>query len=322
MGLASLVKKVKSEKNEGFGSRFFSHLRSRPPKIIQPMNEGDYFRISSLYKLCAREEVLASREGIKRAEYIEPGLQITFDVGHMFHDLYRDCYWGPMGDWLGAWECKRCGWNTDKEGLSHGPIKGERMAKLAQMPDKCPDCGALRLIPCEECGESRIGAVCSGCGHVRDDTVDIMNDNGVITFMEWTVEDHEIMLRGHVDGWRRQPVGRPIISDLKSHSSNGFIRRSGLREGHDLQVWGYQHCSGETRQKGELIYMNKSPWGDHTSFIRDFAIPFDKKSFDAHVRAPLIDLQNGLSGGKLPKRICVNETCPRAKDCQVRSICF
>ncbi len=287
------------------------------------MREGDYFRISSLYKLCAREEVLASREEIPRVESIAPGLQITFDIGDCFHDLYRDQYWGPMGEWLGAWECKRCGWNTDVAGLSHAPIKGKRSAKLATMPDQCPQCKAVRYKPCPDCGQMR-GSVCTGCGSRRDgvpdDAVDIRGD-GVITFMEWSVKADDIRLGGHPDGWRKDGMKRRI-SDLKSHGSNGFIRRTSPRNGHDLQVWGYQYCADEVDKPGEVCYLNKSPWGDHTSFIRDMVMPFDKGIFEAQVKKPLIELQEGLSGGALPGKICVSAGCPRAKDCQLAAICW
>lgn len=322
MSLAALVKRTQKETEKTLGGALFEHLKKRPPRIKQPMKEGDYYRISGLPYLCAREEVLASREDIVRVENIAPGLQITFDIGHAFHDIYRDWFFGPMEKWAGAWKCRRCGWDTDKAGLSHSPVKGVRKAKVTLMPKKCPDCGALRLAPCKKCGESRIGAVCQSCGNVRDASCEDMDDIGMLTFLEWTVKDPKIRLRGHPDGWRPVRSRKPVLGDLKSHSSNGFVRRSSPRDGHDVQIWGYQHCADEIDRKGEVIYMNKSPWGDHTSFIREFVAPFNKERFNLEVKEPLLSLQNGLSGGKLPERVCVSSGCPRAKECQLQQICW
>ena len=166
--------------------------------------------------------------------------------------------------------------------------------------------------------------VCGQCGAVRPgvDPESEIVAGGIITFKEWSVKDNKLCLKGHPDGWRIIPGEKPSIVDLKSHGSNGFVSRNSLREGHDVQVWSYQHCSNETDRTGEVYYMNKSPWGDHSAFIRTIAAPFDKRIFDYTVRKPLVSLQEGLDGGKMPDRICISDDTPKAKGCQLASVCF
>lgn len=324
MGLADLVKEIREERSKDAGQRLFDFVRSFPPRTKQPMKAGDYFRISSLPYLCPREEVLASKNEIIRVQKLPPHLKITFDIGDYFHELYRNVYFGPMGEWVGAWECKRCGWDTDKVGLSAPPIYKNSPPKLARMPEKCPDCGAVRPRPCS-CGEM-MGVFCRNCGAVReghsvDEDSDLRFDD-ILVFKEWRVSDPELRLWGHPDGWRWLPGAKPAIIDLKSHGSNGFKGRNSLREGHDLQVWGYQHCSGDTKTTGSVCYLNKSPWGDHSMFIRDIKVPFNERLFDSQIRRPLMDLQNGLAGGEVPDRICISPDCPRAKECQLVPVCW
>ena len=95
MGLSDLVKEIRADRDKSPGQRLFDYLQSRPPEVKHPMKPGDYFRISALPYLCPREEVLAYRNEIIRMGKIPPGLQITFDIGTLFHDLYRDWYFGP-----------------------------------------------------------------------------------------------------------------------------------------------------------------------------------------------------------------------------------
>jgi hypothetical protein len=288
--LGNLVNKIQKKVLELTGARLFDWVSSRPNRKKPFMREGDYFRISSLYRLCAREEVLASRNEIIREEKIAPDLKITFDIGDLFHDLYRNYYWGPMGEWLGAWECRKCGWDTDKAGLSSAPIKDVSPARLAKMPLECPDCMSTR-------------------------------EDNFFNFKEWVVKSEKLKLRGHPDGWQ-EVNNKAVIVDIKSHGANGFMRRRHVRDGHDVQVWAYQYCSNETKSVGKVIYLNKSPWGDHTAFVKDIDVPFDRRLFQAMVEKPLLELQNGLAGGSLPGKVCGSKGCPRAKNCSLRDICW
>lgn len=263
------------------------------------MQPGDLFRASSLSFLCPREEVLAYQNDVIRVWHKDPGLQITLDIGNLFHDLYRHIYYGPMGEWIGAWQCIRCGWNTDEAGLSEPPRSNGGCVfrgKAVKMPSECGSCGAPFWIRPDDDFEP--------AGHFR----------------EWHIEDRVLGLKGHPDGWYLRPGFPRVLTDLKSHGHRGFGSRRKLRDGHDVQIWGYEYMTGD--KGGEVWYLNKSPWGDHPSFLRQVVVPPDKKSFKNLVAKPLESLHNGLAGGPLPDRKCIGAGVPRAKDCQLCAICF
>lgn len=325
MGLADVFAEIREERGQSMGERLFEWIGSREPRQKQPLQPGDLIRISSLGKLCPREEVLASKHDIIRIDKPDPSLAITFDIGDMFHDLYRGLYYGPMGEWRGAWECKRCGWDTDKAGLSHPPEKGQykvKPPKLAAMPSKCPACGARSPRRCPRCGEW-FATTCLGCGYAES-ALEAEYDYRLIGFKEWHVEDPEVGIKGHPDGWGVRGGTKTRLVDIKSISPNGFKRMSRTPlEGHAEQVWGYQHCCGHTDLCGTVLYANKSPWGDHTEFVREIKVKsFDKKTFDQVVRRPVEEVRNGLSGGPLPERFCVSQDCARANECQIADVCF
>lgn len=337
MGLADVFNEIREERGHSPGERLFSWLGTRTPKQKHPLGPGDLLRISSLEDFCPREEVLASKHEIIRIDKIDPPLSITFDIGDVFHDLYRNFYYGPMGEWRGAWKCRMCGWDTDLHGHSYPPTisKGDqykvKAPKLSQMPEMCPECGARRPERCPRCGEW-FAYVCE-CGYerkgkfeaknARDYPVDVDTDYNLLTFKEWHVEDPVVGIKGHPDGWVVLDGAKPRIVDIKSISANGFKRLSKYKEGHDLQVWGYQHCCGCTDGPGSVMYVNKSPWGDHTAFVREFTVPpFDKRIFDSRVRTPIDEMRNGINGGPLPDRSCVSADCTRANSCQIADICF
>jgi len=302
MGLADARKQISEERARRAGHRLFEFVKqNRATDIKKPMQIGDTFRASSLPYLCVREEILANRYDVIRVKHQPVGLQITFDIGNLFHNLYRDFYFGPMGEWAGAWKCLRCDWDTDKAGLSSPPTFKAKLTspgKLAKMPEVCGGCGAPFILPPNE-----------------DDNMQLYG-----TFKEWYIEDRNIGLHGHPDGWSLRHGSSRVLVDLKSHGANRFSSRRTLREGHDLQIWAYQHMCGD--DSAEVWYMNKSPWGDSLSFLRDIAPKFDRKKFEMFVVKPLEKLMNGLAGGALPERDCISLDCPRAKECQLVDVCF
>ena len=298
MSLSGMMKRIGYDRLSSPGERLFHYARTvRGVTENPPMKPGDSFRCSSLPYLCPREEVLASQNDIIRTFHADPGLQITFDIGTYLHMLYRDVYFGPMGDWAGSWACVKCGWTTDDAGLSHPPRSN----------NGCIDKGLVTKMPkeCGSCGAPFIGG---------------SNEIWHGTFNEWSVEDKGIGLKGHMDGWSVVVVNNRVLEDLKTHGHRGFNSRRTAREGHNLQVYGYGYMTGDSG--GEIWYLNKSPWGDHGSFIRDVVLKPDKHVLRTEVLAPLEVLQNGLNGGKIPDRICVRHDCPRAMDCQLKTICF
>jgi len=298
MGMAEIAKELRIQRNEKAGRRLFQYIQeTQEIKEKPPLKVGDSFRASSLPYLCPREEVLASKYDVIRAEIIPPSLHITYQIGHLFHDLYRDFYFGPGQEWVGAWECVRCGWNTDKAGLSKCPGK-RRKGKLATMPSECGGCGAPFIRQKGMSEQTRL------CG----------------TFMEWLVHDDKLGLHGHPDGWSRRVDVPRVLVDLKSHGFTGFLTRKAIRDGHDLQVWAYQYMCGD--RNGEVWYMNKSPWGDSSAFLRDIVVPYSKEQFRDLIRKPLDQMHDGIAGGKLPERKCVHPDSVNASVCQLVDVCF
>ena len=296
MRLSSIREKLKEKKYKKPSRRLFEYNKKfRCTRKKEPMQSGDTFRASGLGYVCIREEVLASRYDFLREEHLSPGLRITFDIGDVFHDLYRDLYFGPMGEWVGAWKCLHCGWDTDVGGLSEPPVLGKTPGVLAKMPAKCNGCGAPFIS--------------------LDDEIQTYG-----TFKEWWVVDKRHFIHGHPDGWH-VVFGMPRkLTDLKSQSGNSFLGRRSVELPHKVQVISYLHMSGD--KDGSVWYLNKSPWGDSPSFLRDFDVVYDKALFKKLVADPMEKLQDGLSGGTLPERTCVSAECPRAKDCQLVDICF
>jgi hypothetical protein len=263
------------------------------------MQPGDSVRASSLGYMCPREEVLAYKYDVIRGDHKDPSLQITLDIGNVFHDLYRNIYYGPMQDWAGAWRCVRCGWDTDKAGLSEAPVFTDHLVspgKIAKMPPECGGCGAPFWTHPDD-GEIAYG-----------------------DFKEWFVKDHSLLIHGHPDGWMWIPAMKRVLVDLKSHGKRGFDNRKKLRDGHDHQVMAYGHLCGD--QLGAVMYMNKSPWGDHQSFVKPIPVKTDKKIFKKEIVEPLGILQNGLAGGPMPERVCLSADCPKARECQLADVCF
>jgi len=299
--ISNIVERYRGVKQKTPGRRLFSYLREvRCVRDEPPMNPGDCFRASSLGYECFREVALASKYEIIRQKHIRQGLQITFDIGDIFHRLYREYYFGPMQEWAGAWECLYCGWDTDKVGLSVAPTCTNGIAKqgkVARMPLTCGGCGAPFI--------SEDGSP-SEASYVR--------------FKEWHIEDKVICLDGHPDGWSIIPASARRVTDLKSQTSNTFAGRRSAEPEHVAQVMGYMHLCGD--KIGSVWYLNKSPWGDSPSFLRDFDFTFDRKIFRKLVVEPLNVLQNSLAGGSLPERGCVTRDCPRANECQLADICF
>lgn len=276
------------------GKRLFDHIRSRGVKETKPMRAGDFYRASSLYKLCAREEVLASKYEIDRLDYhrSDASLSVTLDIGNALHDLYRNVLYGPTGEWQGAWRCT-CGWDSDEDGLSILPQNGIP-ALLCPMPLACPACRSSALD-------------------------DHWTYGGSIGFKEWYVEDRELLICGHPDGWSVTKE-RTALVDIKSQSTRSFNRSMSFLPGHDIQLMAYLHMTGYSC--GELWYVNKSPWGDPSNFVKDVAVEYSPKLFDSYVRRPILEMREGLAGGAIPGRQCPSAQCSRANLCQIKDLCF
>lgn len=76
---------------------------------VPPFNSNETMRVSSIVKLCPREEALRHKHGLAKIEKIEARLKRTFDFGRAFHTLVQNEWLGPWGLLWGNWICVACG---------------------------------------------------------------------------------------------------------------------------------------------------------------------------------------------------------------------
>lgn len=108
----------------------------------------DYYRVSSLVRLCPRQEVLRLRHKVISKEKIDHKLQKTFDIGSALHWWIQNKWFGPWGYLVGHWRCIGCSKIYD-----------------GKMPSKC-ECGSVNGFLYEELTfedkELRIQGHCDG----------------------------------------------------------------------------------------------------------------------------------------------------------------
>jgi rubredoxin len=97
-------------------SSFYEHIESlqTSEEIKKPLQATDYFRASSIYKMCPREEALYHKYSIDRKERIPPSLWRTFRFGRIFEKFFRDELLGDSGTLIGNWKCNVCSFQVDK----------------------------------------------------------------------------------------------------------------------------------------------------------------------------------------------------------------
>lgn len=83
-------------------------------EIKKPLQKEDYFRASSIFKMCPREEALYHKYGVDRKERIPPGLFRTFRFGRVFETFFRDEILGDAALLIGLWKCRLCGFETER----------------------------------------------------------------------------------------------------------------------------------------------------------------------------------------------------------------
>lgn len=101
----------------------------REVRETQPFEpDTGYVRVSSLGKLCPREEVLVSRAELVRRKTFDSSTVLAFDTGHEYHYALQNkvlagrCLYGH-------WRCTQCAY------LVAGPTQYPR-------PSRCPGCDA------------------------------------------------------------------------------------------------------------------------------------------------------------------------------------
>jgi len=99
-------------------------------RLVPPMKKGDVIRVSSLSKMCPREEAICSKKGLVRQDTIGSQLSLIFRMGRAFEVAYRDDVLGNLGIAIGKWKCLDCG---------HQPEMMDGVPRYPR-PKNCPKC--------------------------------------------------------------------------------------------------------------------------------------------------------------------------------------
>jgi len=326
MTIASVFQKVSEfveDKNQrGIADWLFSQMGSA--RSIPPYTEDTYFAASKVHDLCPRMETIRALHDVHLSDEIGGELQFIFDVGKLYHHLYRDWYLGPKGVYLGKWRCLACEWTTDGNGTDDeldggvptrsfcpsGSYPNKRPLRMVPMPDKCPGCGAPRF---------RDDFTASGRA--------VEGEHSVIVFDEWMMVNEEHKIRAKSDGWRRSIVtGEVFNQEIKSISAFGFgkVQKTGMdwKPEHKTQSMVVTWMAG--LKKGEVIYMNKAGWKSPQDIIHTCLVELDRDYIDGNVLKPIKIMRDNLRAGTLAPKLsaCASKSVPRAKRCPMADLCF
>lgn len=111
-------------------SSLYEHIESlqASEEIKTPLQAEDYFRASSIFKMCPRQEALYHKYKIDRKERISAALSRTFKFGRLYEKFFRDELLGDSGLLLGKWKCRVCDYTTIDDSTK---------------PKECGVCGAI-----------------------------------------------------------------------------------------------------------------------------------------------------------------------------------
>ena len=275
--------------SEGYGDlkgvirEVIPELRQKP--FLVP---GRWIRVSGLAYLCAREEVLCSRNELVRDDNVNADLMMIFEHGHGLHWDLQNRVLPLTGTLYGRWLCGSCG-------TYHG---GEREWDTAAMekfegsqilrPTKCSNCGAF-LFPEQS------------------------------LYHEQHVKDHQYRLMGHPDGFIRLE-GYPGLGvlEIKTISSRGAYEvRNCAKLDHVTQAQCYMWMTG--CRWGKVLYWDKGTVG--MSGLIEHTVEYDEDHVEA-MQNLVSSIWAGVEGGKLPERICASPDCKRAELCSSVKACF
>jgi hypothetical protein len=136
-------------------------------------------------------------------------------------------------------------------------------------------------------------------------------------YVEMRVADEELRVHGHVDGFH--PNGDDTWEFKTSNSYAMKAIKSGvIWPAYVEQADTYMEMSD--RKRTRMVFIDK----DKTTIAQAWhqvILPRSKSRWTA-VRRKVLVLREGLSGGKLPGKVCATKTCNRAEGCSVVKQCF
>jgi hypothetical protein len=322
MPIASLfgdISRMVTEKPKTLPQWLFGEMGSS--RDIAPYTPKTMLTASKVHNLCPRYETIRADKDIYTMDVVRPELQWIFDVGKLYHSLYRDCYMGPRGVFYGKWKCAACNWNTDGLGTDDELDSNGRPLKSFLPEGFFPNPRPLRLVSmphkCGECGASRRGIDYTVSGREVED------DNPLIVFDEWLMVNEEYGLRAKSDGWRMVQANRTMRNqEVKSISPTGFkyVKRHGAKPEHKTQSMICTWMSG--MKIGEVVYLCKAAWEYPDDFIYPAVVKLDMEWMNRHVFEPVMTMRECLATGRLASRICKTEHDKMAKECDLKVVCF
>ena len=262
----------------------------RENRTKPPPDKDTWLRVSSLASLCAREEVICSREGTERDDKISGDLGLIFEHGHGLHWALQNRILPRTGVLLGRWQCMSCGHTTGgAEKWYVGNFEAvDFEAAQAERPPQCAEC---------------------------DSVFDI--DNCI--YVEQTLVDEDYRLGGHPDGFLRLDGFEGLgVLEAKSISPTGAREvKNCPKLDHVVQAHSYMWLTGLKWAK--ILYWNKGGYGPNT--LIEHTVEYDDEMAE-QVKLLLVAIWEGIGTGFLPDRICGTRTCERAGACPVADECF
>ena len=229
MALAKLVSKQK-------GRRFLKNLIAEElaeERDVQPLSPHECneecaeecrvhtVRASSMYRICAREEVLAGLLEVVRKDKVDGNLAMIFQHGHALHHQLQNEILPRLQVIVGQWRCQWCM-------KLHGGLKKGVPKELTLKP---------RPKRCRRCKKSDF------------------------VYNELSFYDEELRLSGHNDAFLKQPGYPGLgVGEFKSIGVRGGLEiRKAPNVGHVIQAQVYMMLSGCRWAK--ILYWQKSETG-------------------------------------------------------------
>ena len=254
---------------------------------------------SSLYKLCARREILAALLNMKPVKELQlAGNKFTQDMGHALHQWWQERYLGPKQVLEGNWYCAGC--DTTTYGF---------------MPLKC------------DCGVDWRDAM-----HYREMRVNI-EEFDIVGACDGIIKDLKTGKR-RVFEFKTKSTSqyRLIHSPVHDHviQVHAYMKGLGLDEAIIVYIDKGKQCSWSFRNG---VFKAGKP------NVKSFLVKFDNSLWDKIIsvateyRRALELLESGSVNSDLDEetrlnilsefeRVCDSPTCNLAKSCQVSEECF
>lgn len=282
---------------ENVGDALWGFLRRHGDQRDPTRASG--YHPSGAHRFCARLDVLKRHFERPEADYISPGLRLTFDWGSMLHAWAQNHYFGPMGTLWGKWKAVCCGRETESDGF---------------LPAPCSRCVSDRLQQAWHSARDADRAF-----------------GGFWTYIEPRLELPDEDIIGHCDGWLKMiPWDASSVIDMleiKSINGNGFSRLSAPQDAHVFQSCIYMSIADEMGdhipkpRKTHIVYFSKEAKQDRSQ-PKAFRASFDPEPMIEWRRRIALHRKAEADGWRLVPGICKSRVDGPARYCMFSDLCF